>query len=559
MNLYKVGISGITAAEANIATTAHNISNMATPGYNRQSVMVSSAGAQAAVNGYIGRGVQIDGVARAYDAFQFQQLTQARGKGAELSFQADQLAQISAAVADRRVGISPALTAFFTSVNAMASSPSDPAVRQDLLGKSNTLVSQFQAANAELQATREGINSQISTAVEQVNSYLHRINTLNKDILASQGAQGQMPNDLLDARDQALAELNQLVGIQFSEQGNVVNVSLANGQALIAGNAVFELQAVTSATDPQRVAVGVTLPGAGADKQVVELRDAQVSGGKLGGLTKVRSETLDTMQAEIGQLAVGLALAFNAVHANGQAPSGAVQDYFSLGTPTLLSNANNTGNLTLSADYAPVVETIDAAGNRSLSEIALEASDYSIVFKDGAYSVTRSSDNKTTTFAPGQPPDIPGLVLNLGGTPADGDSWVIQPTRNAARDVSLNISRPEDIASAGSAGGAANGENALALAKLQTARVFDGGTTSATELYAKTVNSIGVQTQAAQTGNTAQNTLISQKLAAQQAVSGVVANVEYVNLTEFQNQYQASAKIIDVASTLFDTLLGMRG
>ncbi|CFO11234.1 flagellar hook-associated protein 1 [Bordetella pertussis] len=41
-------------------------------------------------------------------------------------------------------------------------------------------------------------------------------------------------------------------------------------------------------------------------------------------------------------------------------------------------------------------------------------------------------------------------------------------------------------------------------------------------------------------------------------MSGVNLNEEYVNLTIFQEQYQASAKILDVASTVFDTLLGLR-
>ena len=36
-------------------------------------------------------------------------------------------------------------------------------------------------------------------------------------------------------------------------------------------------------------------------------------------------------------------------------------------------------------------------------------------------------------------------------------------------------------------------------------------------------------------------------------------NEEYVSLSLYQEQYQASARIIDVASTIFDTLLGLRG
>ena len=58
---------------------------------------------------------------------------------------------------------------------------------------------------------------------------------------------------------------------------------------------------------------------------------------------------------------------------------------------------------------------------------------------------------------------------------------------------------------------------------------------------------------------TAQANLIKQTAAAQQSVSGVNLNEEYVSLSLYQEQYQASARIIDVASTVFDTLLGLRG
>ena len=64
-----------------------------------------------------------------------------------------------------------------------------------------------------------------------------------------------------------------------------------------------------------------------------------------------------------------------------------------------------------------------------------------------------------------------------------------------------------------------------------------------------------MQTQQIKSAATAQANLITQKKAAQQNVSGVNLNEEYVSLSQYQEQYQASARIINVASTMFDTLL----
>ncbi|MFP3533955.1 flagellar basal body rod C-terminal domain-containing protein, partial [Burkholderia sp. SIMBA_042] len=112
---------------------------------------------------------------------------------------------------------------------------------------------------------------------------------------------------------------------------------------------------------------------------------------------------------------------------------------------------------------------------------------------------------------------------------------------------------------ADAAGGDANGKNALALAQLQTKKVLGHGTMSINEMFSQVVNTVGVQTAQIKSANTAQSNLVAQKLEAQQAVSGVNLNEEYVSLSLYQEQYQASARIIDVASTLFDTLLGLRG
>lgn len=97
------------------------------------------------------------------------------------------------------------------------------------------------------------------------------------------------------------------------------------------------------------------------------------------------------------------------------------------------------------------------------------------------------------------------------------------------------------------------------MAKLQTAAVLNNGTVSLNGLYAQLVNNVGVQTQQLNSSLTAQNALVTQQTSAVSSVSGVNLNEEYVNLTQYQQQYQASAKILDVASTIFNAILGAVG
>ena len=261
MSLYSLGLSGLNAAQAGLTVSGHNIDNSATPGYNRQRVMTSTAGATATSAGYIGRGVQVDTVQRQYNSFLFRQLVGAQSTGASYSTYASQITQVDNMLGDNTVGISPALAAFFGSLNAVASSPADAATRQDLIGKGQSLVSQINSAYRDMQTQREGLNTQIGAAVSQVNSYLDQINNLNQQIVVARAtASGNEPNDLLDQRDLLLSQLSEVAGIRYTQQGDSVNVSLASGQALLSGTTVYRLQAVPSATDPARTAVAYTVP-----------------------------------------------------------------------------------------------------------------------------------------------------------------------------------------------------------------------------------------------------------------------------------------------------------
>jgi flagellar hook-associated protein 1 len=557
MNLYKTALGGLNAAQAGLATTGHNINNATTVGYNRQRVMTSTAGAQATANGYIGRGVQVDTVVRSYDSFLYKQLVGANGSGAQLQAQLDQVSQINNLFSDRTVGIAPGLTNFFTSMNTVASKPADPAARADLLGQANSLTTQIRSAYSEMQKQREGLNSQISTTVDQVNSYLTRIDDLNQQIsLAAGKAGGSPPNDLLDQRDQAVMELNQLIGITTYEQGDKISITLTKGgQSLLSGNTLYPLQAVPSASDAGRTVIAYTLPAGTGKTIAVEMNDTEISGGKLGGLLQFRASSLDVMQNQLGQMAVGLALSFNEQHKQGLDQGGNPgTDFFSIGSPQSVPNTANKSNAQISGEFTDLAN--------------VNAKDYEISFDGTNYQVVRMPEGSQVYNGPatGTPPTATlnlesemGVTLTINAPPQAGDKWSLSPTRNAARDINVLITDPDKVAAADLDGGDANGKNALKLAQLQTSKVLSHGTMSINDMFAQVVNTVGVQTQQIKTAATAQVNLIKQTTAAQQAVSGVNLNEEYVSLSLYQEQYQASARIIDVASTIFDTLLGLRG
>ncbi|KVZ95665.1 flagellar hook-associated protein FlgK [Burkholderia ubonensis] len=156
------------------------------------------------------------------------------------------------------------------------------------------------------------------------------------------------------------------------------------------------------------------------------------------------------------------------------------------------------------------------------------------------YTITNPSATPPTTapvpYTAGTPITLaPGLSVTMSGTPASGDTFAVKPNT----------------------GGTSDGSNALALAQLVSAKQLGGGTTTLTGAYANYVNGIGNTASQLKSSSAAQTALVGQITKAQQEVSGVNQNEEAANLMQYQQLYQANAKVIQTASTLFQTVLGL--
>ena len=75
------------------------------------------------------------------------------------------------------------------------------------------------------------------------------------------------------------------------------------------------------------------------------------------------------------------------------------------------------------------------------------------------------------------------------------------------------------------------------------------------ETYSQMVSDIGAKTHHAEVNLTAHEGLLERNKAALNEVSGVNLDEEAAKLMQYQQAYQASAQMISVANTLFDTLL----
>lgn len=566
MNLFGLGLSALNTAQNNLQTTGHNINNAAVEGYNRQSVLTQTNGARATGAGYIGRGVQAVTVQRAYDGFLHNQLVKAQSDGAALVSYGNEIAQLNNLFADRTTGVSPAIQKFFDSVQAVASTPADPAARQEMIGRADSLATQINEANRFIDNQRHNLNTQIDTVVAQINSYVERIDDMNQQITKAKasGVGNHAPNDLLDQRDQLVSELNQLVGVKVLEQDGNFSLTLNSGQVLLGGPTIYPLHAVPSAADPKRYAIATTSGFTNGEPILSEVADISIKSGQLGGLLQYRADTLDPAQNALGRLAVGMAVEFNQLHKQGFDLNGvAGTDFFKVSIADTATKAlSNKGTGEFKVDF--IREDQNDPNSDVTGIAALTAQDYEIKFEDNEYHIRAlPSGGWDEINNPKDGFEKDGLFIKLTGDAQEGDVWRLQPTRNSADSFKVEMRDPSKIAAAGkddqgNALGTANGDIALDLAKLQSEKTLGMDSMSFNDAYSQLVNRVAVNSQQNSTAAKAQKNLIQQNYAAQQAVSGVNLNEEYVMLDRYADQFRAASRLIDVGSTLFDTILGLR-
>ncbi|ARB46743.1 flagellar hook-associated protein FlgK [Alloalcanivorax xenomutans] len=539
MSLFSIGLSGLNAAQNALYATSNNISNVYTPGYNRELVLLGERG--------VGNGVQVNDIQRQFDQYVAGQLNQSTSNASALQAYETQVSQIDNLLADQEAGLAPLIQNFFSSLEDLAGAPSDPSSRQGVIGSADTLSAQFRSFQQYLDDMQNGINGQISDEITQINNTAEQIANLNREIALAKAKQGEAPNALLNQRDQLVAELSERIDVKLSvQESGTYNLSIGNGQPLVAGTRSFELEAVESKTDPSRLVVGYH-DSAG---NLVELKSKNIQGGSLGGLLNFREETLDKTQNELGRLAVSLAQAFNEQHRDGVDLNGdAGGDLFAIGSPRLYSHADNTGTATLSVAFG------DAEG--------LITSDYTVTVVDpatGEFAITRNDNGETVnaTLDANNQLSFGGVVVTIDDPAqlAANDRFEVQPTRYAAGGMEMLIRDTAEIA-AGSAAGSGNNENALALQELQNQSLVSGNATFS-QAYASLVGDVGNRTNIVKVNLAAQQGLQEQLSAVQQSVSGVDLNEEAANLIRFQQYFQANAKVIEVGSTVLDSILGLR-
>ncbi|MEG4314296.1 flagellar hook-associated protein FlgK [Pseudomonas sp. FIP_A4] len=442
-DLLNIGLSGLSASKTQLSITGHNISNVNTPGYTRQDATQATRLAQFSGAGYIGSGTTLVDVRRSYSEFLTSQLRSSTALNSDVAAYKSQIDQLDSLLAGTTTGITPALQSFFSALQTAAEDPANIPARQLVLAESEGLARRFNTVYDRLAEQNAFTNKQMSAVTDQVNRLASSIGSLNEAIAVA-AANGKQPNDLLDAREEAVRQLSTYIGVTVVPQDDSsFNIFIGSGQPLVVGSSVARLEVVPGQGDPNRHEVQFI---SGGSRQGIT---SQISGGELGGLIRYRSEVLDSTMNSLGRLALAVSDQVNSQLGQGLDLKGNVGtalfgDYNDPALAKLRVNAFS-GN---SSNAQPALNITQTN--------LLTTSDYLMEYGAGGYTVRRLSDSQpmtVTTNADGSLSITDKSGRDQGfqivpGTPAPavGDKFTLQPTRRGATDITAVLDQADQLA-----------------------------------------------------------------------------------------------------------------
>lgn len=305
-------LSAMFAAQAGMATTSHNIGNADTPGYTRQTMMLATRRPLTFAFGAIGQGVDVVTIRRAQDNFLLNTL---RAQQAKLSNYSSidsalyEIEHILGSVDNDHLG--NALNEFFGAWHDLATPPSDNALKQQVVSKAISLVTDFNSISASLDDLERNIEAQVQEELVGLNDLLRQVADLNGQIMAAEVG-GQPANDLRDHRDRLVNEISAVAAVTVAERSDGSLDVILNGRTMITRGS-FQQFTTTYRETNQGYEMVVVTEGNYAEVVLPE--------GRLSGLLNSRDIHVTGVREQLDEVARTLIDAVNELHVQGQTGS----------------------------------------------------------------------------------------------------------------------------------------------------------------------------------------------------------------------------------------------
>ena len=241
-SLLNIAKTALLTQQLAIQTKGHNVANVNTEGYSRQTIDLTTQFPNRSTIGPLGNGVTVDGIRRAYDAFINKTLNAKISESSNLETKQSAMKTIESILNEvDKTGLSAQLDRFWAAWDNAANNAEGVPERSVLIQEAELLVKEINDRYSNMFKLSQDIKLNIKNAVDDINQLSTQIADLNVQIVAME-ASGGPANDLRDQRDLLLKKLSGLVGLEYFETTRgTYSIVLENGLQLVETDRSWEL------------------------------------------------------------------------------------------------------------------------------------------------------------------------------------------------------------------------------------------------------------------------------------------------------------------------------
>lgn len=547
MNLFsalELGKNSLLATQSVFQVIGHNMANVNTQGYSRQTVAMESLAPSVIGSLSSGRGVDVQAIESVRDRYITAQIVDRKSYNGYYGGLTSSMSTVEAIFSQvDGTGLSDQLSTFFNKWADVSNNPTDITSRRSLVSNARSFSENLSNSYRSLIDLQETANNQIEDVVDEINALANEIAGLNTKISFAKGS-GQPAYDLMDHRDEAIKTLSEKVGIAVYTNQLTDSVTIdISGRPLVSDHLVNELSLVRDPTNSNYYDIYIAQYGA----PPLEITGS-IHNGQLEALLTMRDDNIPQYRQELDNLAAGLVYNVNALHQSGFALDTVTtgQSFFAMsgGVGQLAAVAGTTVSFSAAINTTLQVGDIISVGGQVRRITAIPA----------ANQVTVDS-----AFNPDPPATLPA-------------TWEYTGVEGAAALLTVNpdlIDDPTLIAASGlvdpgppASGAVGNNSIALAVSRLMEQNntvdsdrngIGDYGTFH--EYFHRTLSTIGDDSANAQYELEATESMITYLDNKRDEISGVSLDEETADLMRYEKSYQAIAQFMAQISQLTDVLI----
>ncbi len=501
---------GLASSQTGLSVTTNNISNVNTTGYSRQTVTQVAIGPAAVYSGnnYVGSGSDVTSVDRVRSFRLDQKYWRQNSAQSEWDGKSTYLTEIEEYLSTSStdtVNLSTELSNFNTALENLSSDPGSDSARSVVVDDGTAICEWLNNAADNLTQARSDINSDVKTTVEQINSYSQQIADLNQKISVAT-ASGSSANDLEDQRDLLIDKLSALAGIEVTQTTtgtaadgtDVTNYNISiNGATLVSGNNARQLECYT-------------------------ISDGSDEDGMYGIRWADTGDSFDP--GDSGSLKAEL---------------------------DVRDGTGNDGEYKGILYYMDQLNTFAQTFAKAFNEGVTTSSGTTYSGYVNGYGSDASTGNRFFSYNNLSSDELQNLIT------ASGTDAVYAKITAANISLTSDVQdNPREVAAASASGEKSNNENVKDLISIcEDSVIFNGS--SPTDYYKAFIGTLGADTSYASQQYNVQSAIASYIDDSRSSVSGVSTNEETVNMTKYQEAYEASASAVTTWSNIYQTTIDM--